>query len=104
MKPAILLLVAVLVCAGLLGCVTVGGDEPLVDLGDHPRSSPAVRDPSPGTRYEDLSDEDQLRRRLAQCQDELAEREHKYRVLKKKFEDCKDRVDDLEDRIEDLRD
>ena len=92
---------------GVIGCLDVRVDKPLVDLGgeDEYRQE-KTRDPAPGVPDSDLNREQILQRELAKCQYLLDISEKKNKKLKDEHEKEKDRLEDqiehLEDENEDL--
>ena len=87
---------------GVIGCLDVRVDKPLVDLGgDDGYKQEKARDPAPGVPDSELDREQLLQRDLAKCQYLLEISEKKNKKLKKEYEKDKDR---LEDQIEDLED
>lgn len=96
------------------GCVQVGGDEPLIDLGrDRSRYEPRetrrqVEDPAPGVPDDELNSQERLQRDLADCQRDYESLQRRYRELENRNnqqrQSYENRIDDLEDEIEDLED
>jgi len=106
-RKSILVVFLLLFLWGVIGCLDVRVDKPLVDLGgDDEYEREKIRDPAPGRPDSELNREQLLQRELAKCQYLREIIEKKYKKLKDEHEKEKDRLEDqienLEDKNEDL--